>query len=772
MEWYLDVPGSQLSVEYVDVQDSDATPTLGGIISASSTDSGNNTNWFFGSIGVEWNATDWTTYDTITIKHENIDESLRDFPVYVDLGDLSPSFWATTPSESFLVGTDIRVTTEDGTPVELPRELVAASSTAQTGELHFKADFINKDADTSFRIYYNGTTTGGYVPDATYGAQGVWNSNYKSVYHLEEDPTSTMVFDSTANDNDLTPNGSFVSEDSVAGVVGQSVQFDGNDETFIDIDQVWENAENTPTIQFWNNVTAAAAAETGTNAFAWNAVGGERMSSHAPRDNEIYWDFGTCCDTGRLLGSYTAYVDKWTMVHLTNGLSQQAIYLDGASQYTSGTVDNPNVDLTGFYLGSAGGVSPHDGIIDEFRVSTVELSPAWIRAEYVNQSTTTDFYFLGVGTSGTGSTTLGDHTATQVDNAFSFQNKTNEPLFAFQFTPQSGSSTITELTLEVRGAKDINVNDFSNIRLLRDHDNDAQYDASDQEVATGAFTLGNRGRNQNTTQIGTIIFNDDFVSTTTQNYLIVADWNYPARSSALTIDLYPEDIIASDSSGAHVFLGSVDDVQHERRTSFSGGGGGSSAAVGTPAPAGDGDVGGGGSDGGGAIDTNTGGNTIGNQPDFKWPTAGSGDWQSIANAYDQVDGTYATTSVASSSDLTTFNDAVPGSDTIEGIVVKLEGSQTGTGQIAAELSFDGGSTYTSSGNVTSGLGATDSVVTLGGPSDLWGRSWSPGEFSNANFRVRITGDSIGGGDEVRLDAIQVRVYHQATGGSSGGGGAI
>ena len=39
---------------------------------------------------------------------------------------------------------------------ELPRELVAASSTAETGELHFKADSISSTTATTFRIYYNG----------------------------------------------------------------------------------------------------------------------------------------------------------------------------------------------------------------------------------------------------------------------------------------------------------------------------------------------------------------------------------------------------------------------------------------------------------------------------------------------------------------------------------------------------------------------------------------------------------------------------------------
>ena len=754
-EWYLDVPGSQLNVEYVDVQDSDATPTSGGMTAASSTDSGRNTNWDFGGgVAQDWNIFDWSTYDTISIKHENIDESLRDFPVYVDLADLSAAFWSTTPSSADLVGTDIRVTTDDGTPVELPRELVAASSTAQTGELHFNADFINKDADTSFRIYYNGTTTGDYAPDATYGAEAVW-SDYAAVWHMN-DGSSSDQRDSASTGNTATQH---TAATATTARLGSGLDFNGTGRYDLTTN-ITNNSNRGFSLWYYKRSRGG-----GNEGSIFGSGGLSDGIRHLDTDELNVRSGGTVqADSGVLTDNnwyYTSF--EW------DGTSWSAT-TDGVSAAGGGTSwfgANPQ-HLVG--ITNQTDRAPN-GILDEMRVGPAR-SVAWRAAEYANQATTTDFYSLGVGTSGTGSTTLTDHDAGQVDNAFSFKNETNAPLFAFQLTPESGNATVTELTLDVRGVQSIDVSDFSNIRLLRDTDDDAAYDASDTLLTTGVLSLGNRGRETNSDQLGTIIFSEDFVSTTSQNYLVVADWNYPARDSSLSVDLQPEDIEAIDTDGAHTFFGSVDDIQHERRTSYSGGGGGSSAAVGPPAPAGDGDVSGGGSDGGGAIDTNADGDTIGSHPDFFWPTAGSGDWQSIANAFDQIDGTYATTSAASSSDLSVFQDGVPGGDEIEGIAVKLEGAHLGGGQIAVELSWDGGATYTTSGQTTASFGETDTVVVLGGPSDTWGRSWSPGEFSDANFRVRVTGDAIGASEEVRLDAIQVRVYHQATGGSSGGGGAI
>ncbi len=86
-----------------------------------------------------------------------------------------------------------------------------------------------------------------------------------------------------------------------------------------------------------------------------------------------------------------------------------------------------------------------------------------------------------------------------------------------------------------------------------------------------------------------------------------------------------------------------------------------------------------------------------------------------------------------------------------------------------ELSWDGGTSWTSA-DTTPTLTTTDTVRVLGGPSDLWGHGWSSSEFSNGNFRVRVT--AAPSSNTVQLDAIQVRVYHNATGGGGGGGGEI
>jgi hypothetical protein len=73
------------------------------------------------------------------------------------------------------------------------------------------------------------------------------------------------------------------------------------------------------------------------------------------------------------------------------------------------------------------------------------------------------------------------------------------------------------------------------------------------------------------------------------------------------------------------------------------------------------------------------------------------------------------------------------------------------------------------------LGLVDEVFRLGGASDTWNRfgQWTPSDFNNGNFYVHLLAPHAGARDHVlRVDAIQVRVYHQTGGGGGGGGGEI
>ena len=78
-----------------------------------------------------------------------MDDNLTDFPVYLDLSDLSSDFWSNVEGSG-----DLRITQTDGHR-EVPFEVVSFtdSGTSGTGEVHFKADLAHA-SDSVFWIYY------------------------------------------------------------------------------------------------------------------------------------------------------------------------------------------------------------------------------------------------------------------------------------------------------------------------------------------------------------------------------------------------------------------------------------------------------------------------------------------------------------------------------------------------------------------------------------------------------------------------------------------
>ena len=760
--WYLNVPGSQINVEYVDVQDSNASlgPT---IVSSRGIDSGNNINWNLAA--PEWNddeGTPWHLYDTITIDHNTIDESLGNFPVYVDLADLSPMF-------GFIAGScgSIRVTTDGPNPVELPRELVSCDLGSETGELHFKADFINKDADTSFRIYYSPDLIPDYQVDQTYGAQNVWTNDFVGVWHMHTDPVgSAAVLDSTMNMLHGSSGPSTASDDLVSGKMGNALNFDAGPSDYVNIGSdskldnmstwtmcTWYEHDSFPA-QYVSLIDKSANANQtdgsklylrdNGNFGAWSIQ--QNHSERPATTGESNWQY--------LCGTWNGGPANGDVLSYKNGVD-----LGGAGADNGGTFDDSDHDM---YFGIAGvGAAGLDGRLDEVRIASTVRSAAWIKAEYLNQSTTTNFYRLS---SGNGSSTISNHDAGQIDDAFNFQSKFNEPLFAFKLTPESGSATVTSLTIDLSGAREVSVDDFSGIHLCVDSNNNGTIGATDFETCVidddinGTMTANG--------QFGSITFDTDFLVTTATNYVVIAIWNAPGRGAQLNFDLYPSGVRMLDAGGGVAVTGSVDRIQHNRAESR-GGGGGSSAAVGDPAPEGDGDV------GGGEID---GGELIGNDPDFRWPTGRDFDtdaWSFGQLVYDQVDGTYASAFIDGNiGDYINFDHNVPGSDSIVGIEVKLEVIGNPGNTIDVQLSWDGGTTFTAPKN--SGVltdWPVEGLVTLGGSTDLWGRSWTAEELNDENFMFRMTAN-IPDSASTLVDALQVRVYHQASGGGGGGGGAI
>jgi hypothetical protein len=137
---------------------------------------------------------------------------------------------------------------------------------------------------------------------------------------------------------------------------------------------------------------------------------------------------------------------------------------------------------------------------------------------------------------------------------------------------------------------------------------------------------------------------------------------------------------------------------------------------------------------------------------------------SPANAY--ADGSGYAGNIDGESDRHRFYDynvAIVGNCAIKGIEVRLDwwlDSTNGTSSMSAELSSNGGSTWTAAYSDTVGS-TTEHTGLLGGSTDTWGRSWTFDELSNANFRVRLTSNSTSASRDFYLDWVPLNVYYSA-----------
>jgi probable HAF family extracellular repeat protein len=105
---------------------------------------------------------------------------------------------------------------------------------------------------------------------------------------------------------------------------------------------------------------------------------------------------------------------------------------------------------------------------------------------------------------------------------------------------------------------------------------------------------------------------------------------------------------------------------------------------------------------------------------------------------------------------------LPAGVSVKGIEVRLDArvdSTSSSPKMCAQLSWDGGATWTTTKS-TATLSTSMRTFALGSATDLWGRAWMPGEFTDASFQVRIINVSSSTSRDFSLDWAAVRVHVQ------------
>jgi len=160
----------------------------------------------------------WQYRKSVTVDHDLVVGDLLGFPVLVSVVDSDLVVHAQFDGDDVLF--------MDGVGVARMLFHEIEFFDGSSGELvaWVNVSSVSSSVDTVFYLYYGNSNCGSQqVP------WKVWNSNYKAVWHLNNNPTG-CIFDSSVNDNNGAAYGSMSSSNLIEGKVGKCLQFDGVDD--------------------------------------------------------------------------------------------------------------------------------------------------------------------------------------------------------------------------------------------------------------------------------------------------------------------------------------------------------------------------------------------------------------------------------------------------------------------------------------------------------------------------------------------------------------
>jgi hypothetical protein len=350
----------------------------------------------------------WNYRKKITIDRTRVAATQTNFPVLINLAtdaDLASSAQAN--------GNDILFTSSDGT-TKLNHEI--EKFTVSNGGLiaWVRIPSLSSTTNTDLYMYFNNSGAANQQ-----NAAGVWDTNFKGVWHLKEDPSGTapQMRDSTSNANHGTSGGTMTTSDQVAAKINGGLDFDGSND-YVSTNYV-QTAVTAYTIEAWIN-TSTTSLQTvivhdrgsflnnGAGLSLTLSIGGTYPGSgngaagdvaYGVDSNNIY--IGRYSTTTVNNNNWHHLVGVWTAPSGTAiDPAQFSIYIDGnvaaTTAETTGSATSPLTGLNGTQIARHqpwGTYLP--GILDEIRISNSTRPATWILTEYRNQNSPSTFYTVG-----------------------------------------------------------------------------------------------------------------------------------------------------------------------------------------------------------------------------------------------------------------------------------------------------------------------------------------------------------------------------------------
>ncbi|MHA1913418.1 MAG: DUF2341 domain-containing protein [Promethearchaeota archaeon] len=247
--------------------------------------------------------------------------------------------------------------------------------------------------DTIMRMYYGNSTM-----SSQQNPVGVWDSSYEAVYHMNQDPSSSSVLDSTTNSYDLTPGTGFVSGDLVDGIIGKAIDFGGVNTEYLELTSGFSNPTTALSFEMWFKPQLFSSYQRYFTA-RWSYPD-IRLQTSNFLTTRIRNNLGNVSSTTGLFNGW----NPTQFYHFV--MTWQGGSVGHQKHYINGTLDRDDYDAealgtssswTGFNLGSdTDHTDAIDGVIEEFRISSNARSSDWFETEFNNQYDPNNFYTIGV----------------------------------------------------------------------------------------------------------------------------------------------------------------------------------------------------------------------------------------------------------------------------------------------------------------------------------------------------------------------------------------
>jgi hypothetical protein len=334
-----------------------------------------------------WYDCAWIYRKNITIDKNRVNGTLTNFPVLINHTDTDLRDSARAD------GYDILFTADDGV-TKIPHEIENFTKSSGALVAWVNVSQVTNQTNTTIMMYFNNSGASNQQ-----NAPGVWDANYKGVWHLHENPAGTapQEHDSTSNDNDGTTGGGMTSGDLVAGAVDGSLDFDNNDVVNAPASTSL-NITGAITLEAWVKTSSANSGNVlskidtgGSNGYILDVGGHSGMNNGKIN----YWDGTT--DAWRT-GNTNVNDGTWHHIAAVHNGSSGYVYLyrdgvpDGSVSGAGARNTNSGQGVNISFKDNSGCTYAYVGLLDEIRVSSGVRSADWIKTEYTNQYSPSTFY--------------------------------------------------------------------------------------------------------------------------------------------------------------------------------------------------------------------------------------------------------------------------------------------------------------------------------------------------------------------------------------------